>query len=330
MAAVSKGSLAAWAAATNLSIRALSHDPPLHRVRGLLSAEECRGLIEEGEQLGMERVGCNGADCLRTSSSLFLMLGSDPIVWPGVNTSDGTVAAVAANAPKQVRGKERRALVREVEERLARLMLSAPSLVGESRVVSRRQSEALQLQEYKAGEFYKMHVDSSDRNGYHRVATVIIYLTTVPTHLGGQTSFPLLSIGLGATGKAHRKAVRRRDGSHVRVVLDRTDCDVPPGASRKLLEANQQAGMTYCSCPDVLSFQPRQGDALIFYPIEPETGKTDERLWHGACPLILGQGETKWTLQQWWHSQREVPLDEAELQLLEQTPADAAQKEELR
>jgi hypothetical protein len=202
MAAVSKGSLAAWAAATNLSIRALSHDPPLHRVRGLLSAEECRGLIEEGEQLGMERVGCNGADCLRTSSSLFLMLGSDPIVWPGVNTSDGTVAAVAANAPKQVRGKERRALVREVEERLARLMLSAPSLVGESRVVSRRQSEALQLQEYKAGEFYKMHVDSSDRNGYHRVATVIIYLTTVPTHLGGQTSFPLLSIGLAMPSTA--------------------------------------------------------------------------------------------------------------------------------
>jgi hypothetical protein len=68
--------------------------------------------------------------------------------------------------------------------------------------------------------------------------------------------------------------------------------------------------MNFCSCPDVLGVQPRQGDALVFYPGDPASGTADERLWHGSCPLFEG---TKWTAQQWWHSWREARIDESEL-----------------
>ena len=307
MSAVRKGAPASWAAGANFTIDSLSHDPPIHLVRGFLSTNECQRLVKTGKQLGMEEAECFGPDCMRTGSSVYAQLETP------------TRKFAMPVKGKTVRNQKQRTLLREVQDRIARLILPAPALVGESRVVSTRQAEPLQLQRYGPRQFYKLHLDHGIHHepGYHRVATVLLYLTSVPeafiysagAHLhGGHTAFPHLRVGLNAGGMRSSG-----DGRDVRWQSNRTGCDLPVDAPRSpqpALDAYAAAGMNFCSCPDVLGVQPRQGDALVFYPGDPASGTADERLWHGSCPLFEG---TKWTAQQWWHSWREARIDESEL-----------------
>ena len=45
-----------------------------------------------------------------------------------------------------------------------------------------------------------------------------------------------------------------------------------------------------------MQYQPRKGDALLFFSMHPN-GTFDKHALHGGCPV--GSGDTKWVATKW-------------------------------
>ena len=60
------------------------------------------------------------------------------------------------------------------------------------------------------------------------------------------------------------------------------------------------ASLHLLSCDvHVLQYQPRKGDALLFWTFKPD-GTRDEQSLHGACP-VTSEDECKWVATKWLH-----------------------------
>jgi prolyl 4-hydroxylase len=119
------------------------------------------------------------------------------------------------------------------------------------------------------GQFYLPHFDAFDvttgpgrecvATGGQRVATVLIYLNTLPAGVGGETRFPRL--GGGGDDAAAAAA--------------------PPSAAAR----------------GGLAFRPEQGTALVFFPCTLDA-QLDPQALHAAEP-ITAAAETKYVAQIW-------------------------------
>ena len=92
----------------------------------------------------------------------------------------------------------------------------------------------------------------------------------------------------------NREAHARTPGDKLGVNLECEvfDCDEDE------LEVNRM--MAYCCCTDRLRVAPKRGSAVLFFPLMPN-GTLDERVAHGACP-VLREYDEKWAVQQWFES----------------------------
>ena len=142
----------------------LSWRPRVCRFHGLLSADECEALMQLGSSR-LERAQVRHAEAVRTAQGCWLPRSDLRSVW-----SD----------------EQRRGLVQSVEERIAHAT-GIPLTHGEPAQVLR----------YGAGQQYSVHPDFFDprdeqelSNGGQRVATFLVYLSSVPAAAGGATCFP--------------------------------------------------------------------------------------------------------------------------------------------
>ncbi|CAI6001464.1 unnamed protein product [Closterium sp. NIES-64] len=141
----------------------------------------------------------------------------------------------------------------------------------------REHGEAIQILKYEIGQKYEAHFDYffdsvNTQMGGHRVATVLMYLTTVEA--GGETVFP---------NAQPRPAIGPRPP---------TDATASECANRGLAGA--------CARREVLvwgAVKPQKGDALLFYSLHPD-GTTDQSSLHASCPVIRGE---KWSATKWIH-----------------------------
>jgi prolyl 4-hydroxylase len=144
-------------------------EPPLRVLEGLLSDEECAGLIELARPrlaraLTVADDGKQQVDQRRTSEGMFFSIGELP-------------------------------LIARIEQRLAGL-LGLPANHG----------EGLQILHYRPGQEYEPHFDWFDpgmpgygaitRAGGQRIASIVMYLNT--PELGGGTAFPELGLTVTA------------------------------------------------------------------------------------------------------------------------------------
>lgn len=158
-------------------------------------------------------------------------------------------------------------------------------------------AEALVVTQYVGGEGnkYELHFDSSLAVG--RIATVLVFLTTV--HEGGECIFPWAltpgeresgtgSGGSGATGDNRPDGVRGRGRPLQELV----------GVTR------EPPILPMCADPDdaALKVSPRAGRALVFFNHDPQLQRYSYRAMHAGCPPTRA-GEDKWIAQIFlkWH-----------------------------
>ncbi|CAI5511305.1 unnamed protein product [Closterium sp. Naga37s-1] len=178
--------------------------------------------------------------------------------------------------------------------------------------------EAIQILKYEIGQKYDAHFDYffdavNTQMGGHRVATVLMYLTTVEE--GGETVFPSSQVccwkerGLGVS--AHRwagtgQAPEGRCAALLFAAFGRHHG--PVIIARQLSQLPLHAPLPLPPSPTVLPIplprlshpppvKPQKGDALLFYSLHPD-GTTDQSSLHASCPVIRGE---KWSATKWIH-----------------------------
>jgi hypothetical protein len=90
----------------------------------------------------------------------------------------------------------------------------------------------------------------------------------------------------------------RQDKLGVNLECEVFDCDEDEFELNKM--------MAYCCCAERLRVAPKRGSAVLFFPLM-RNGTVDERVAHGACP-VLREHDEKWAVQQWFEAGA-VPRD---------------------
>ena len=106
------------------------------------------------------------------------------------------------------------------------------------------------MQRYSAGDFYEAHLDFSDQDGYRRVATFLLYLTTVEE--GGETVFPFI------TRAPATKVGSNGGGSGSGLATEPVyRADVGNNMCKEVICTAEQAeamgAMKYCCCGEILN-----------------------------------------------------------------------------
>jgi prolyl 4-hydroxylase len=142
------------------------------------------------------------------------------------------------------------------------------------------QMEEPQIVRYKAGQEFSWHYDEVPppqlNNGGQRLATLLVYLNSVPTEAGGGTTFRDLKMTKPSVGDGE-ECHQDNEGRHTK--------DVP------------------------LVMQPEQGSALLFFPAFKD-GRPDDRTLHKSHVMNEWQDaagtstSTKWIIQMWTHERQ--------------------------
>eukprot|EP00451_Oxyrrhis_marina_P015528 CAMPEP_0204329982 /NCGR_PEP_ID=MMETSP0469-20131031/14568_1 /ASSEMBLY_ACC=CAM_ASM_000384 /TAXON_ID=2969 /ORGANISM="Oxyrrhis marina" /LENGTH=321 /DNA_ID=CAMNT_0051312685 /DNA_START=52 /DNA_END=1017 /DNA_ORIENTATION=+ len=192
--------------------------------------------------------------------------------------------------------------------------------------------EALQVMRYRLGQKYLSHVDTVavGQEGPHRRATVIAYLNNVSEAEGGMTVFPWV---VHKSFTSHSGSVLPLENVLPVVTGEPTDDeDVAqfggdvgeavhfigdPRYERSSMcewscsPAQFQAYATmneHCCCRERLKVAPKQGDALVFFPLSVDN-EVELMAEHGSCPVI-SEGKEKWIAQLWFRKVNEGGRDE--------------------
>jgi hypothetical protein len=250
-----------------LSAQQISHapNPPMYLFPDFASKKDCDLMI------AIARGGLSPASVLdseyaamRTSSSVFF-------------DSD------------KLRAKK---VVKRLTKKIEQVVMHSPWSLAHPAlaILSSRQAEDIQVQRYRAGEYYQGHDDFTDANGYRRAATFLVYLTTVDGGGGGETVFPYLTTAAnGSVAQTEMKKTACRGIGCTGAAL----ADVQAGAHK----------LPYCCCAEALKVKAQRGTALLFFPQLPNSSHArDTAAWHGSCPVAADAPGEKWTLQQWWHN----------------------------
>lgn len=137
--------------------------------------------------------------------------------------------------------------------------------------VPRQNGEPTSITQYRVGELYGWHHDTSEMET--RMATVLIYLRAPEG--GGETVFPFAH---GGGGPAKPPPFNPAAGNS-------------PNASTPF--------HSYCEAKKgQLKIAPRTGDAVLFFSHHTSL-KIDFAAWHASCPVTSG---TKWAMQRWMKS----------------------------
>ena len=154
------------------------------------------------------------------------------------------------------------------------LFLTLPNCFGSKIAVLTgipvRNGEYIQVLRYEQHQRYKQHEDYFGRSflreadGMQRMATILLYLSDVDE--GGETNFP--------KGKVSREYWDRYGDASVNKV--NSECG-----------GGLQAAV-----------QPKKGDALLFFDMDPASTYEDPLSLHEGCPVISG---TKWSATIWMH-----------------------------
>ena len=167
-----------------------------------------------------------------------------------------------------------------------------------------RYAESFQLARYGQGEYYGAHADFSTQAGYDRVATFLVYLSDA--HDGGETIFPYLrgttDADKAAEGQMTYEWNKQRDFTAIKCESrNETLCGKGgPG------EGYDAKGLGFCCCAELLRLRPREGDAVLFFPVKKD-GSKEKLAMHASCPVIYGDGKEeqrpKEIMQQWFHAE---------------------------
>lgn len=201
-----------------------------------------------------------------------------------------------------------------------RLQQSVRTLLG----VSTAQMEAPKVTHYTEGAFFKNHVDPVNRprgNMHNRVATVLVYLNTVPTTSApscGETAFSTLpttsdtrdttALRVNTPCAVHWNNEGDYRAKVTRVYADHKHVDVAFDDG----EQREHVHIRHLRYPirDVLRVPPVRGDALVFFPAylpdSPHARRHAKNcvreLVHEALPVPAGC--EKYVCQQWVWSAR--------------------------
>ncbi|KAG2496026.1 hypothetical protein HYH03_005948 [Edaphochlamys debaryana] len=129
--------------------------------------------------------------------------------------------------------------------------------------------EPMEVLRYINGQKYDAHWDWFDENeledGSNRMATVLMYLSDVEDHAGGETALPLaVPLDWGVQGV-------------------------------------EDKGFSECASKMGISVRPRKGDVLLFWDMDAGGQVPDRHALHASCPTFKG---SKWTATKWIHNKR--------------------------
>jgi hypothetical protein len=147
-----------------------------------------------------------------------------------------------------------------------------------------------------------LHLDQNNEN-INRWATVLIYLSTVPTECGGATVFPcaqakdeiiqagerLVNYGITATSDACSIQVKQNNEVDVEMINGTVEAATIINNVKCNINGDGDGGGIYCT--------PVVGKAVQFYNVT-EAGEPDHKSWHGGLSISNdGNHGGKWTLQ---------------------------------
>ena len=159
---------------------------------------------------------------------------------------------------------------------------------------------------------YSLHHEKIQRPD--RIATVLVYLSTLQPHEGGHTSFPAAQRREGE----ETEAARRRQGAFLAITPPRgryyridevgtnsrgggVGLKSPEAAADPNVGLARSAAEAACrdaaaGTPSALAVQPRRGTAVIWYHEKGRNRTVDPLAWHAGC-FVRGEGATRWALQ---------------------------------
>ncbi|KAK9809953.1 hypothetical protein WJX72_002399 [[Myrmecia] bisecta] len=218
----------------------ISERPRIVMIENFLTPQECQAMMGLAEpRLQASRVSTGSTTSFRTSSSTFLLdkMATHPAVMP-------------------------------FERRVTKLL----SLLGPLAPRALHKTEAVQVVRYNKGEYYAEHFDNRAGNCGLRAATLMVYLSDVPS--GGATHFP------------------RSTGCRCEA-LDALDCFKDDAASftATTLPRMRPHPQPYPG----LRIQPKQGRAILFWSRLP-SGEEDSCSLHSAERVRRGE---KWIATRW-------------------------------
>ena len=166
---------------------------------------------------------------------------------------------------------------------------------------------------YEGGTLQNLHHDRNEGPG--RVATVLIYLTDVPS--GGETLFPCAGPAARRTRELDAVCGRLAGayGAGERILwpafysdsfdvpaFQRVDTACPQGDGGGGGAGGKGGAGGDAQADGMLLFRPRKGSALLFWSAPMgNASAAHPHMWHGGCRVWRGE---KWTLQKFKEMRR--------------------------
>jgi hypothetical protein len=300
---------------SNLEVTCVSERPLIFRVRGLMTSEECKRIIDKASPLlekshvmggsqsfsrveGEEVSGSPMTDSTNTDTDTDTVPNnSDPVTASPASVitvsrrKQGTSGMDSPSSPyrKSVNAwLPRDEIAAIMQERLA-------AATGLPLQLFQQRSEELQVVKYSRHGEFKVHQDSS---AFHaRFLTALLYLNDVPSGCGGETWFPYA----GRSPRSHfnytiaeaiEKALAFRDqlvhnptGEPSQCIAECSSAGADTESEARAIAEAAAIAVPIDEGGRGLAVAPVQGDAVIFFNHLP-SGEIDPAAVHAGLPLL--------------------------------------------